>query len=514
MKFLFKNILKSITKHKVQALSLFALIIFATATFAGIINASNTIKNSYNNFVKQSNPHDFVIDLNSSSLPSSATNTQIKNNVYADWDAINNTNDGGNFEKKFVSQNDIARLEWSIYGALSLQHYNVSLSYRDTREFYDSKNDWLFKTMEYNPSDDTDKVIITAGHAPRPTAPEHPYDPTKSNTDIDPDSLEQIMINQKWAEANHCKLNSILWINEAPYLVVGYAYSFDMGYPTFDRFNPISNTNKNSVVYCRTGAYLNYGDVAYSGHFAAQSSSDREQYIVGRITNLNKNDNASYIVSQSLMRYMLYIPPSPSDSKFNEVSRYLKANWWIQKAVFDTSIQNNLSRYFQDNNLNYLIFNRKEASYTFYLRSNALSTAEKISFFITLMFMLIFVSVAIVIIAIITKKRIEDDKRQIGVFKALGISNNKIALAYTLFPVAISLVAILVGYVASFIIQYFMTGMFNTLFIIQFDKFNFSLLTFFSSLILILGIISVISWFSVVYYTKRVSTAQLMNQKE
>ena len=86
MRLLFKNILKSITKHKVQSISLFGLILFAAATFAGILNATKSINNSYRNFVKQSNAHNFVIDVNATSIAS--LTTPIKTSAEFDYNCL------------------------------------------------------------------------------------------------------------------------------------------------------------------------------------------------------------------------------------------------------------------------------------------------------------------------------------------------------------------------------------------------------------------------------------------
>ena len=70
-----------------------------------------------------------------------------------------------------------------------------------------------------------------------------------------------------------------------------------------------------------------------------------------------------------------------------------------------------------------------------------------------------------IIILVIAKKRIEDERLQIGVLKALGYSNSKIALSYLVYPI----IGGLVGGTLGFIFGYFMHPTITDLFISYFN---------------------------------------------
>lgn len=80
-------------------------------------------------------------------------------------------------------------------------------------------------------------------------------------------------------------------------------------------------------------------------------------------------------------------------------------------------------------------------------------------------FLYLLLAVSAIIILVIAKKRIEDERLQIGVLKALGYSNSKIALSYLVYPI----IGGLVGGILGFIFGYFLHPTITDLFISYFN---------------------------------------------
>lgn len=79
-------------------------------------------------------------------------------------------------------------------------------------------------------------------------------------------------------------------------------------------------------------------------------------------------------------------------------------------------------------------------------------------------FMYLLLLVSAIIILVIAKKRIEDERLQIGVLKALGYSGFKIALSYLVYPIVGGLIGGLLGFGFGYLMHPFITDMFISYF--------------------------------------------------
>lgn len=82
----------------------------------------------------------------------------------------------------------------------------------------------------------------------------------------------------------------------------------------------------------------------------------------------------------------------------------------------------------------------------------------------TLSFLYLLLGISGVIILVIAKKRIDEERLQIGVLKALGYSNYKIALSYLVYPLVGGLVGGLLGFIFGYIMHPFITDLFISYF--------------------------------------------------
>ena len=67
--------------------------------------------------------------------------------------------------------------------------------------------------------------------------------------------------------------------------------------------------------------------------------------------------------------------------------------------------------------------------------------------------MYLLLSISVLIIIIITKKRIDDEKLQIGVLKSLGYSRFSIAVSYLVYPIIGSLIGGVLGYIIGILVH-------------------------------------------------------------
>lgn len=100
------------------------------------------------------------------------------------------------------------------------------------------------------------------------------------------------------------------------------------------------------------------------------------------------------------------------------------------------------------------------------MRINQLSIEIQTNRIFSEYFMYLLLGIAAVITIIITKKRIENEKKQIGILKAMGYNNLSITTSYLLYPILGGIIGGLLGYLLGLALNPFMSNLYLSTYIV------------------------------------------------
>lgn len=237
--------------------------------------------------------------------------------------------------------------------------------------------------------------------------------PTKEN---------EITMLPKYAKLNNVKLNDKYKIGDKEYKVVGFTYAPDYIYPLVSYSAIMFDEETNNVVYMYQDSYEEFNgieEVTYS------------IYYNGNVK--RKFDMADMVTANG--------------------------------KVSDTSVLKIFNE--DDNHIMMGIF-----SATRLMRIASLQLEFASDRLFAEYFLYLLLGIAVFVIAIITKKRIEDEKLQIGVLKSLGYSPFKIAISYLVYPIIGSLIGGALGYTIGALTNGPLAGMYISYFIVPLANFK------------------------------------------
>ena len=118
-------------------------------------------------------------------------------------------------------------------------------------------------------------------------------------------------------------------------------------------------------------------------------------------------------------------------------------------------------------------------------------------------FLYLLLGVAIFIIVVITKKRIDDERLQIGVLKSLGYNRLSIAGSYLVYPIVGSLIGGILGYLLGILLHYPITLIYKSYYTLPLENFNFNLDYLITSIFLPLVFLSIISYLIALFMLRK-----------
>lgn len=213
------------------------------------------------------------------------------------------------------------------------------------------------------------------------------------------------------------------------------------------------------------------------------------------------------LINVNLKKYFKYWNHLKSKQKIDISSNedregYFVAKWHNNQNRDFNKIATNLKQYFT-NNMNSdepIVFKTADSGYRFYGRVNVLPNILY-SYKITAMTLLIItLAVSLIVILLITKKRVESSKMQIGILKSLGYSSRTISLGYLIYPLVAALIGGGLGYFIGLILQIPIINIFSWYFAIPLGNFSFDIFSLFFSLIILFIILGIFSSISIAIY--------------
>ena len=216
----------------------------------------------------------------------------------------------------------------------------------------------------------------------------------------------EITILKGFAKANNLKIGDNYIINKQEYKIVGYVYASDYIYPMLSINIPIFDEKKNNIIFMTQEEYNNFLGIEeqiYVGKFNEKTDPRKRMEIEIKV--------------DSETGELIPITNNPATTLFVEEKETITRDMnTIFRTVRIDSMQLELET------------DRVFAEYFLYL----------------------LLSISVIIIIIINKKRIEDERLQIGVLKSLGYRKSAIAISYLVYPIIGSLIGGLIGYFSGY----------------------------------------------------------------
>lgn len=224
-----------------------------------------------------------------------------------------------------------------------------------------------------------------------------------------PEKKNEITMMPKFAERNNLKIGDIYYIGEKEYEIVGYAYSPDHIYPIISMNMPIFQEDKNCVMFMTPETYKEFTGSKEVAYIASFHDENKKIEAKELIDTFEENDDLKL--------------------SFTTVGRLMRTQ------MLEAEIESD----------------RTFSEYFLYL----------------------LLGISVFIILVVTKKRIEDERLQIGVLKSLGYNSISIAISYLVYPLLGGIIGGLIGwgiamcayeYVLNLYLSYFALPVTNVLF--------------------------------------------------
>lgn len=237
-----------------------------------------------------------------------------------------------------------------------------------------------------------------------------------------PENENEITMLPKYASIHHISIGDKYKIGEKKYKVVGFTYAPDYIFPLVAFSIPIFDAKTNNIVYINEA---NYDEV--SGTEEKTYSIVYKDKKVKREFEITETSKESY-PENSMLRLL--------NSKEITMSPFT-----IARLGRISSLQLEF------------VTNRLFAEYFLYL----------------------LLAISVVVITIITKKRIDDERLQIGVLKSLGYSKYSIAISYLAYPIVGSIIGGILGYLIGCILYKPISTMYLSYYIIPLENFSLNI---------------------------------------
>lgn len=254
-----------------------------------------------------------------------------------------------------------------------------------------------------------------------------------------PESDNEITLLPGFAKINNIEINSDYKIGDKTYKVVGFAYSPQNIFPLISISRPMFNEKTDCIIYMTDGTFEEFDGLKSTSYVAAF------------------NDREKIFEFESLIE------------------------------LFETDPNITIS---QESAFNLLRVNTLEAE--------ILSDRLFAKYFLYLL-----LAISVFVIIVITKKRIEDERLQIGVLKSLGYKSYKIAVSYLVYPIIGSIIGGIIGFFIGVPIHNILTKMYVSYFNLPISGFSINYKYILDSILVPVVLLSILAFFIAMFMLRK-----------
>lgn len=483
MDLLILNAIKGLKKKKIQMLGIVVMVLLSTGIYTTMNSAVDRLEDRYYHYLDHNKVEHIslepTIDYTKDITPSLFLNLR-------DTKLKEVTEEEGNlldlYQMCLIQPNEACNQE--VYAALE----QVFKKYDVYEELGNEKLDVLAKKYDFTYELQKTKVVTDQNY----TTNVMPYEEHKKMNlphlveGKFPTKAGEITVLPKFASKNGLEIGDNYKINGKQYKIVGFAYVSDYIYPMLSMNQPIFDEKYNNIVFMLPSDYELFDGI--------------------------KNDTYGILLNGNYGR---------KNRIANELTRYLEEEDKQEKTLSDEEIKSVVKKA-QDTGDSMLLITtmleyEKEEIHVGMntmirlLRTDAIQMEFKGSRTFAETFLYLLLTISVFIILVITKKRIDDERLQIGVLKSLGYKRYQIAASYLVYPILGSIVGGLLGYALGVLLHEPLTELFLSFYTVPLAGFHLNSKYFINSLMIPLILLSTLS-FIIAYFMLRKKPLALLKE--
>lgn len=254
-----------------------------------------------------------------------------------------------------------------------------------------------------------------------------------------PQNDGEITVLPSFAKYNNINVGDNYKVGDKEYKVVGFAYSPDHILPMLSINSPIFSEKNHNIMYMTKNTFSDFPGVKEVAYVGA--FNDKEKILdFEALSDLFKNDENITLDGTSVMRM----------ARVNSLEVEISTN-------------------------------RTFAKY----------------------FMYLLLGISVFVIVVVTKKRIEDEKLQIGVLKALGYNRVKIAVSYLVYPIIGSIIGGILGFLIGAFSSGYLSNMYVSYFNLPIDGYKFNIMYLAEDILIPLLILSLLAFLIALFMLRK-----------
>lgn len=454
MRLLFLNSLKGLKKKKIQMLGITLLVMLSTAIYVAMSSALDKLEDNYYDYLETQHVEHISIDYNIDYKKDitfeeleNLRQNELSNLTLEEAQVIDMYSVAINPYIDYMGPDPFDDLAFTymldnIFTKYNANNYVKEKAFDNLKEKYDF--DYVLETSKALKEDNTYMKVL-------------PYDKDK-NINIPylvegefPKNDKEITMLPKYAKAHNIKIGDTYKIGGVKYKVVGFAYAPDYIYPLVSYSALVFDEETNNILYVYKD---NYKDIV---------GVEEKTYSV-------------YYHGDIKRKFEMDAMPT-NDGKLPDNSVFKIFN--DEKVTIGILAATRLGR----------------------ISSLQLEFASDRLFAEYFLYLLL--GIAVFVIAIITKKRIEDEKLQIGVLKSLGYSPFSIAVSYLVYPILGSIIGGILGFLIGNMFSTPLAEMYVSYFIVPFTKTSIDIKYLLSSIIIPTVTLSLLSYLIALFMLRK-----------
>lgn len=297
-----------------------------------------------------------------------------------------------------------------------------------------------------------------------------------------PKKAGEITVLPKFAEKNDLKIGDHYKIGNKEYKIVGFAYASDYIYPMLSMNQPIFDEKYNNIVFMLPSDY-EFVDGIKNDTFGIllNGSYDRKNRIALEVNNVHEDSKKDRLTEEEILKNI-------KKAKETKDSMLL-VNTMLEEDKVHIGM-NTMIRL---------------------LRTDAIQMEFSSNRIFAQAFLYLLLSISVFIILVITKKRIDDERLQIGVLKSLGYKRYQIAVSYLVYPIIGSLIGGILGYILGVLLHGQLTKLFLSFYTVPLAGFHMNSKYLINSTFIPLILLSCLS-FVIAYFMLRKKLLALLKE--
>lgn len=467
MKLLFLNSLKGLKKKKIQMLGITLLVMLSTGIYVAMSSALDRMEDRYYNYLEEQNVEylsvDTIIDYEKDITKEDMD--YLMNNYFT-----NLTEEENNIIRNYMY---ILDFDSEIRAEMNENPFNnPAFSYMVDSIFQKYEADIYIKSKKISTLQDKYNFDFELDRSKSVKEEETylkvlPYDETKNINKAYlvegnlPKNDKEITMLPKYAKINNIKIGDYYKIGDTKYKVVGFTYAPDYIYPLVSYSAIMFDEKKNNVIYVNKEDYKEINGIEEKTFSILYKDGVKRQF---EISTEISDDSETKVKDDDMTKIL-----------FDESGIVTMSIFTVTRLGRIAALQLEFAT------------DRLFAEYFLYL----------------------LLGIAVFVIAIVTKKRIEDERLQIGVLKSLGYSPFSIAISYLVYPIIGSLIGGLLGYLIGSIVSAPLCSMFISYFVVPLGNYKMELKYLLTSLLVPTILLSILSYIIALFMLRKKPLALL-----